>query len=114
MVFIDFWATWCPPCVISVPEVNRLVDEYKGKDLVVLSVSLDSNPDAVKRFIIRQKMITRVVLAGDSGVDAKYGVQGIPAFFIVDQKGNIANAWEGYNPAMTSLWRKELNRLLKI
>jgi hypothetical protein len=45
-------------------------------------------------------------------VEGKYGIEGIPAYFVVDQKGNIARAWEGYNPAMTLLWRKEITRLL--
>ena len=113
VVFLDFWATWCPPCVMSAPEVDRLVGEYKDKDLYVLSVSLDNSAEPVRNFLARHKMSTHVALTGESGTDANYGVQGIPAFFIIDQKGNIANAWEGYNPAMTSLWRKELDRLFK-
>jgi peroxiredoxin len=113
IVFIDFWATWCPPCVMSVPEVEKLVEEYQGKNLVVVSVSLDSSATPVKRFMTSHKMTNRVVFAEDSGVDGAYGVQGIPAYVIVDKQGNVAKGWEGYSPAMPQLWRQELDRLLK-
>lgn len=112
VVFLDFWATWCPPCVISSPEVEKMVQDYKGKNLEVLSISLDSSEAPVKRFVATRKFSSRVVLAGETGVDMKYQVQGIPGFYIIDQKGNITKAWEGYNPVMPSLWRKEINRLL--
>lgn len=112
VVFLDFWATWCPPCVMSVPEVEKLVEEYQGKNLVVLSISMDSSEEPVKRFMAAHRMTNRVAMAGNSGVDVQYNIQGIPAYFIVDQKGNITKAWEGYNPVMTSLWRKEIDRLL--
>ncbi len=112
VVFLDFWATWCPPCVMSLPEVEKLGEEYKAKNVTVLSISLDSTQDAVIKFRQTHQMKNRVALAGRSGVDAQYNIEGIPAYFIVDQQGNIAKAWGGYNPAMTVLWRKEIDRLL--
>jgi thiol-disulfide isomerase/thioredoxin len=114
VVFVDFWATWCPPCVMSVPEVEKMVEEYAGKNLVVISVSLDTTEAPVRRFVSTHKMTNRVALAGDSGVDSNYGVQGIPAYVIVDQQGNVVRGWEGYSPAMPAMWRKELDRLLKM
>ncbi len=112
VVFMDFWATWCPPCVVSSPEVEKLVEEYKGKKVSVLSISLDSGEGPVKRFLSTHKMTSRVFLAGESGIDISYQVDGIPAFFIIDPNGNITKAWTGYNPAMSSHWKKEIDRLL--
>ena len=83
VVFVDFWATWCPPCVMSVPEVEKLVEEYKGKDLVVISISLDTSEAPVKHFMSTHQMTNRVALAGESGVDSNYGVQGIPAYTLL-------------------------------
>lgn len=114
VVFIDFWATWCPPCVISVPEVEKLYDDYKDKNVEVLSISLDQDESSVLRFADKHSMRNRVALAADSGIEEKYRVQGIPAFFVINKEGQIVNAWEGYNPAMISLWRKELDRQLGV
>lgn len=97
---------------MSVPEVEKMVEEYQGKNLVVLSVSLDSSEEPVKRFMKNHKMTNRVALAGESGVDIQYGVQGIPAYLVIDQEGNVARGWEGYNPVMPNQWRKEIDKLL--
>ncbi len=112
VVFLEFWATWCPPCVVSVPEVEKLHDDYVAKDVEVISVSLDQDVSSVLRFVKKHDMRNRVALAGNSGVDEKYRVGGIPAFFLINKEGNVVNAWEGYHPRMVSLWRKELDRLL--
>lgn len=114
VVFLDFWATWCPPCVVALPAVERLVENYKGKSFVVLSINLDSSEAPLKRFLSTHKMTSRVIFAGESGVDLKYRVEGIPAYFIIDQKGNVAKAWQGYSPNMASHWRKEIDRLLEL
>ncbi|MCG3203724.1 MAG: Thiol-disulfide oxidoreductase ResA [Elusimicrobia bacterium] len=113
VVFLDFWATWCGPCVISMPEVEKLGEEFRNQDVVILSVSVDANPNSVRRFLAERKVSNRVVMAGNSGIDEKYQVSGIPAFYIIDKKGHVTKAWQGYNPAMASLWRKEISRLLK-
>ncbi len=114
VVFLDFWATWCPPCVVSAPEVEKLAADYREKDVEVISISLDDRADKVERFIASHGLTTRVALAGESGVDARYGVRGIPTFFIIDKKGNLAGAWDGFHPSFAAVWRKELDRLLKI
>ena len=113
VVFLDFWATWCPPCVMSVPEVEKIVDEYKGKPFEAISISLDQDPDAVKSFVASHHMVNRIAIAGDNDVSEHYGVEGIPAFFLIDKKGNVVRSWGGYSRALPSEWRKELDRLLK-
>lgn len=114
VVFLDFWATWCPPCVISVPEVEKLHDDYTGKNVEVISISLDQDTGSVHRFVKNHNMRNRVAMVQNSGVDEKYRVGGIPAFFLINQEGKIVNVWEGYHPRMVALWRKELDRLLQL
>lgn len=113
VVFLEFWATWCPPCAIASPEVDKVAHEYRGKDVTFLSVSLDDSEAPVRAFMAAKKLSNPVALAGDSGVDLKYQVRGIPAFFLIDKNGFVVEGWEGYNPAMIADWRKEIDRLLK-
>lgn len=112
VVFLDFWATWCPPCVLAVPEVEKLHEEYKDKNVEIISLSLDNNEEAVHRFMSIHKMTSRVAIAQNSNIDTNYGVEGIPTFFIIDKEGKIANSWEGFSPRMVIMWRKEMDRLL--
>lgn len=113
VVFIDFWATWCPPCVLSAPAVDKLAEEYEGRGVQVIKISLDDDAKPVRSFIKNMKMKGLIALAGDSGVDYRYHVSAVPSFFLIDQKGNVVNAWSGYHPSLISQWKSEFDRLLK-
>ena len=95
---IEFWATWCPPCIVSIPHLTELQKKYKDKNVVFVSVS---NEDAatVRPFVTKQgdKMDYRVAIdknfATTQGYLAAYGQSGIPTAFIVDKEGRVA--WIG-------------------
>ncbi len=112
VVLLDFWATWCPPCVWSSPKVDELAAEYKGKKFQVISISLDMSPDSVARFFDGKEVIPRVALAGGSPVSNQYRISGIPAFFLIDQDGYLVRKWGGFSETLPLLWRKEIDRLL--
>lgn len=113
VVFLDFWATWCPPCIRSVPDVAKLHAEYAPRGVEVVSISLDEDKDALHRFVEANDMKTHVVAGEDSDVARHYGVTAIPRFVIIDKEGRITQVWEGYHPSMAGKWREELDRLLK-
>jgi peroxiredoxin len=111
-VFLDFWATWCPPCVASTPAVDKLAQDYKDKNVVVLSISMDDEAGTVQSFVERKHLTNRVLMAADSGVNVHYQVDGIPSFFLIDKDGYFVASWAGYSPAMALAWRRELDHLL--
>ncbi|MBL8023817.1 MAG: redoxin domain-containing protein [Elusimicrobia bacterium] len=112
VVFLDFWATWCPPCRISMPDVEKLHRHFQGKPVQVLGLNLDENPEKVKRFVEQKKIPYPVLLAGDSDVARSYGVGGIPHFVLIDQDGRLVNDWSGYAPEFAGNWRALINQLL--
>jgi peroxiredoxin len=99
VVMIDFWATWCPPCVKSIPEVKNLWKKYKDKGLVILGVSLDKDLQAWQTYIKNNDMTWFQVADGkfwENDAAILYGVESIPNVCIIDQKGNIVA--KGLNP----------------
>jgi len=99
VVLIDFWATWCPPCVKSIPEVKNLWKKYKDKGLVILGVSLDKDMQAWHTYIKNNDMNWYQVADGkfwENEAAILYGVESIPNVCIIDQKGNIVA--QGLNP----------------
>jgi peroxiredoxin len=90
VVLIDFWATWCPPCIASVPGLEKIHKSYKNKGLVVLAISMDGGEwDSVKSFM-KYYGITYPVLKGDDDVAVQYQVRAIPLLLILDREGKIA------------------------
>ena len=89
MVFINFWATWCPPCREEMPAMERLYTRYKKDGLVMLAVSVDANPRAVTPFITEHKFTFTVGLDPNMELANAYGVRGLPASFVVDRQGRL-------------------------
>ena len=93
-VFIDFWATWCPPCVAELPQLKRLAEATKDRtDFLMLGISLDQDRATLERFVkARGVSWPQVVgLAGGATQAAtNYEVSGIPSTFLIDPDGNIA------------------------
>ena len=92
VVLLDFWASWCRPCRIAIPSVVRLYDKYKSKGLEVYGVSIDEKKSAWLK-AVKQDSITYLQVNDKAGWYAKvtlvYGVNEIPATFLIDKKGEI-------------------------
>lgn len=92
LTIVDFWASWCPPCVAEIPNIKGIYNEYKDKGLGIFSISLDSKEDAWKGAIKKHEMNWTHVsdLKGWENAAAKqYGVQSIPFMMVVDAEGKI-------------------------
>ncbi len=96
---VEFWATWCPPCLTTIPHLTELQKKYKDKGVTVIGIS-DENPETVKRFVdkIGDKMDYVVAIDDEEATMkaymAAYGQTAMPHAFIVDQKGRVV--WHGH------------------
>jgi len=93
VVVLDFWATWCAPCLRSFPDLHDLVARYEDRGVVLLVVSLDKSEARARDYLIEHGYPTGNVLweslDAARGVKAMFGVVGIPKTFIVDREGYI-------------------------
>jgi cytochrome c biogenesis protein CcmG/thiol:disulfide interchange protein DsbE len=91
VVFLDFWATWCPPCREAMPSVQKLHDHFKDKPVAVFGVNMNDRADPVK--YMKDKGFTYGCLLKGEKIANNYRVSGIPAFFIIGTDGKIL--WSG-------------------
>lgn len=114
VVFINFWASWCAPCQVELPQLNRLAREYKGRSVRVLAINVDSDR-AVARSLLKKLGIAaplEVLWDRQSKVVGTYNIESMPSSFIVDQKGIVRFVHVGYRDEDVQVWRNELNQLL--
>ena len=87
VVLLNFWATWCPYCVKEIPDLVKLYDKYKDKDLVILAVNLKEAPGTVKEFAAKKGMPYTLFIDPTGDVAKTYNVSGIPTNVIFNKNG---------------------------
>src|SRR5437867_4307714 len=110
IVMLDFWATWCAPCRISMPILDKLQREFSN-DMVLLAVNLLEPRDLVREYVARQNVRSRVLLDPEGNVMRQYESESIPMQVIIDQEGIVQLVNIGLSPRMEDQLRGEINRL---
>jgi peroxiredoxin/outer membrane lipoprotein-sorting protein len=95
VVLLDFWATWCGPCRIEMPSIQKLHREFKTRGLVVLGINYGEEPARVRPFLLKNGYEFRILLDRMQSVGQRYQVSGIPALFIIDKSGTIRTHFVG-------------------
>jgi thiol:disulfide interchange protein DsbD len=100
VVVLNFWATWCVPCIKEIPSFNKLNDELASQGVVVLGVSMDEDGGAplVQSFLKDHPMKYRVAL-GSEKAGERFGVSWLPTTVVFDRSGKALQRFEGFTPA---------------
>ncbi|MEA3489878.1 MAG: TlpA disulfide reductase family protein [Candidatus Omnitrophota bacterium] len=97
VVILDFWATWCPPCILELPHFQSLHEQYQDQGLLMVGISLDRGGVETVRSFVRANGITYTILIGGQKVTEAYGgIRGIPTTFVIDRRGRIVEKYVGY------------------
>jgi cytochrome c biogenesis protein CcmG/thiol:disulfide interchange protein DsbE len=114
VVLINFWATWCPPCRLEMPTMQKIYTEYKDKGFEVLAVNIE--PDAkeeISEFMKELRLTFPVLLDHDMKVTRKYRLIGLPVSFLIDRQGIIRTKDVGYHDWTDKESRRQVESLLK-
>lgn len=95
VLVLNFWATWCPPCVEELPSLMNLQDRMRGHGVTVLGVSIDVDGDAYHRFLKLHSINFLTIRDPDERVAHMYGTTGWPETYIVDRQGVLRRKFVG-------------------
>jgi thiol-disulfide isomerase/thioredoxin len=94
-VILDFWATWCMPCRVQAPIVDRVAKDLEGRGLVALGVVTGDSAENAEKFIAEHKVSYASVLDEQSEASQRFGVVGLPTMIVLDRKGEIVATRKG-------------------
>jgi thiol-disulfide isomerase/thioredoxin len=95
IVVLDFWASWCGPCMQTLPQVDKVAQEFAAQGVCLVAVNLQETPEQIKQTLDKLHLETTVALDVDGTVAKKYGATAIPQTVIVGRDGNVARVFVG-------------------
>jgi peroxiredoxin/outer membrane lipoprotein-sorting protein len=113
VVVLDFWATWCGPCVVSLPHLDKIYQDMKGDGLKVFALNVSEGPEKVKHFVETKGLSLPVLMDAEAEVYKQYDVQGLPTQVIIGKDGTVKKVILGIDPngdeALRTLLKEELS-----
>ena len=101
IVLINFWATWCPPCRLEMPMLERLHERYAEDGLRILAVDVGESTETVSAFLETRSLSFPVLLDQDRTVSTRFRVKAFPTTYLVDGNGVVIHAAEGIDPYLS-------------
>lgn len=114
VVLVNFWATWCKPCIKELPDLDRLYRKYRNNGMTFVAVATDEEPEGVQKIVDDLKLAAKIAIAGEAAASA-YDHPNFPFSFVVDGDGKIVAAYEAINESclgdLESVIRDQLEAL---
>ena len=112
VVYLDFWASWCKPCQVSFPWMNKIKDQYKDKNFKVVTINLDEDTAAMNVFLTKIEA-NFDIYHDPSGIFAeKFKLEGMPKSYLIDKSGTLVKKHIGFYLKKTPQYEQEIEALL--
>src|SRR5262245_52997119 len=112
VLVIDFWASWCGPCLQTMPQVEKVAAEFAEQGVTLVAINLEESPERVRATLERLKLEVTVALDRDGRVAERYGATSIPHPVIIDRDGKVARLFVGGSPRFDVTLRQALKSVL--
>ncbi len=113
VVLLNFWASWCVPCLKEFPFLQQLQQDYAEQGFIVLAVNVDQDKEEALQWLKTKSVTFTVLFDSDSMVRQSYNVQGMPTSILVDASGQQRSIFKGYKASAQQQYHKAIKRLLK-
>ena len=112
VIVLDFWASWCGFCMQSMPEVHKLMEEFKGRDVKYITVNAQEDQATIKSALERLKIEPTTVLDIDGAAGERYQATSLPQIVVIDTEMKVADLIIGANPDLIDQLRASIQKSL--
>lgn len=112
VVYLDFWASWCKPCQVSFPWMNKIKQDYKNKNFKVVTINLDENTAAMNSFLKKIEANFDIYHDPSGSFAEKFKLEGMPTSYLIDKSGKVVKKHIGFYLNKTKQYEQEIEALL--
>ncbi len=113
VIYLDFWASWCAPCLKAVPAIEELRKEFPASKFQVLAVNVDKKTKKALKFLARHPVGYPSVADPKGDIPGRFGVEAMPSSYLIDQKGVVRYVHKGFRDGDLEEIRNEVKRILR-
>jgi peroxiredoxin len=113
VVYLDFWASWCAPCLTAIPEIEEMRGEFPASDFQIIAVNLDQTKKKALRFLEKNPVGYPSASDPKGRLPGQYGVETMPTSYLIDREGVIRYVHRGFQRGDSAKLREEIRALLK-
>tara|TARA_B110000444_G_scaffold226516_1_gene231108 strand:- start:271 stop:756 length:486 start_codon:yes stop_codon:yes gene_type:complete len=113
IVFLDFWASWCLPCLVSLPAYDKMYRELDSEEFEIIAINVDEDINDGLDFL-KDHPVAYLVLADPEGdVGVPYGIRSLPVSYLIDAQGRIVERYRSYKPGDEIELKQKIENLLQ-
>lgn len=113
-LYLDFWASWCGPCRVSLPAMSKIYTEYRERGFEVLAINVDADSDAGRKFLASTPVSFPALADPHGDVAASYELLGMPTSYLIDPDGKVAWVHQGFRRGDAAKVRARLDAVLAV
>lgn len=113
VVLVNFWASWCGPCRVEMPHLNRLHEKYRSAGVLLLGINIDDDPAHGAATAARWGVKFPVLLDADKAVSRRYDLGAMPSTVLIDRDGRVRHLHRGYREGMELQYEQQIRELVK-
>ena len=112
VVYLDFWASWCGPCLTAIPEIEDMRSDFSAEHFQIIAVNLDQKKKKALRFLAKNPIGYPSASDPDGRLPSQFGVETMPTSYLIDRDGVIRYVHRGFSRGDGSRLREEIRSLL--
>jgi len=112
VVFVDFWASWCPPCVASLPAYDQMRSGIGTDAFEIIAINVDENTEDGLKFLKNHPVGYPVLADPEGEIGIPYGIRTLPRSFLLDREGRIVSSHKSFKPGDENKLRLEITSLI--
>ncbi|MGH8320762.1 MAG: TlpA family protein disulfide reductase [Gammaproteobacteria bacterium] len=112
VVYLDFWASWCAPCMQSFPWMDAMQEKYGSQGLVIIAVNENKQKQNANKFLKKAPVNFKIIYDPTGILLKRYGVSGLPTSFLINPGGDIYRRHLGFSNSSSGEYEREIRRLL--
>jgi peroxiredoxin len=113
VVFVDFWASWCPPCLDSLPAYERMRQEIDSDEFAIIAINVDEQTGDGLEFLEKHPVGYPVLADPEGRIGIPWGIRSLPRSFLLDRDGRIVAAHKRFRPGDEASLKRDIVELLK-